>query len=169
MTSRKNLSRRVDDLAAAAGPETDPADREPWGLYPEGPERREAMNAALAVMRAASFIAEDDLPDDRRENQHARLDLLHERFPEAVSPDDRRDEAVVETALSLLAGSDLHIDVADLFTPLVGTVPEWWSEADARAYTQHIDRDETEAAHSLLIGLAYDYLAEDDGALSRSL
>jgi hypothetical protein len=127
------------------------------------------MNAANEVMRAASFIADDDLPDDRRENQHARLDLLHERFPEAVSPADRRDDAVVETALPLLAGSDLHIDVADLFTPLVGTVPEWWSTADAQAYSEHIDRGETEAAHSLLIGLAYAVLADDDGELYRYL
>ena len=167
MTSRKNLSRRIADLGASA---PDPAvDREPWGLYPEGPERREAMNAAREVMHAAGFVADDDLPDDRRENQHARLDLLHERFPEAVSPDDRRDDAVVETALPLLTGSDLHLAVPDLFTPLVGTVPEWWSTADAREYSEHIDRGETEAAHSLLIGLAYDYLAEDDGALYRSL
>ena len=167
MTSRKNLSRRIADLGASA---PEPAvDREPWGLYPEGPERREAMNAANEVMRAASFIAGDDLPDDRRENQHARLDLLHERFPEAVSPDDRRDDAVVQTVLPLLAGSDLHLDVPNLFTPLVGMVPEWWSAADARAYSEHIARDETEAAHSLLIGLAYDYLAEDDGELYRYL
>ena len=164
--SKRDLSRRVADLGASA---PDPADREPWGLYPEGPERREAMNAAREVMHAAGFVAGDDLPADRRENQHARLDLLHERFPDAVSPDDRRDEAVVETALPLLAGSDLHVDVPDLFTPLVGTVPEWWSTADAQAYAEHIARDETEAAHSLLIGLAYDVLAEDDGALYRSL
>ena len=164
--SKRDLSRRVADLGASA---PDPADREPWGLYPEGPERREAMNAANEVMRAASFIAGDDLPDDRRENQHARLDLLHERFPEAVSPDDRRDEAVVETALSLLAGNGLYLDVPDLFTPLVGTVPEWWSTADAQAYAEHIARDETEAAYSLLIGLAYAVLAEDDGALYRYL
>ena len=166
MTSRKNLSRRIADLGTSA---PEPAvDREPWGLYPEGPERREAMNAANEVMRAASFIADDDLPDDRRENQHARLDLLHERFPGAVSPADRRDDAVVETALPLLAGSDLHVDVPDLFTPLVGTVPEWWSTADAQSYSEHISMGEIEAAHSLLIGLAYAVLAEDDGTLYRS-
>ena len=52
--SKRDLSRRVADLGASA---PDPADREPWGLYPEGPERRKAMNAAACMTARAAFIA----------------------------------------------------------------------------------------------------------------
>jgi len=100
MPTKRDLSRRIADLGADGGPESDHVDRELFGLYPEGPERREAKTASIEPMRAALLVSEAALPDDRREAQHARLDRLHEQFPDAV--DERRDEAVVETALQLL-------------------------------------------------------------------
>lgn len=113
--TKRDLSRRTDDLAETAAAREADTEREPGGLYPEGPERREAMNAVCEVMDAASHVADDDLSDDRCENQYARLDLLHDWFPDAV--DSPRDSAVIETTLPLLKGNDLYLDVSRICSP----------------------------------------------------
>lgn len=155
--TRREIEGRIDDLVEGTETSGVHSDREPWGLFPEGPERHEAMAAALEVKRAVGFVSESELPDGRREEQHARLGLFHQRFPEAV---DRRDDAVVETAPPLLAGNDLHVDVADLFLPFVASIPQWWSEADASRYSRSVERGATEMAHTLLVGLAYESMAD---------
>jgi hypothetical protein len=160
--SKRDVQDRLDRAASPPPPTTSGEDGKstPWGQYPDAPERREAMACARAIMRAGSHVPEASLPTDQTKRHHARLALIHDRFPEAIK--SRTDADIVAVSRAVIAQDPVALDLPHVLFGVIPDVPSIWSEDAAVAYSEYVADGDSEAAYALLVREAYAYLARNN-------